>query len=59
MSNVIDFPVDETVWECSCGCQAFYVISDGGNYIQCHECDLRVPVIMTLIEDKEAANGGE
>lgn len=57
--SVVDFPVSEYVWECNCGCQTFYIVSAGGNYAQCSECNVRHPVSMALIEDEVAANDGE
>lgn len=57
--SVVDFPTSEYVWQCSCGCQAFYIVSSDGNYAQCHECEARHPVILTLIPDESAANDGE
>ena len=57
--SVVDFPTEEYVWQCDCGCQAFYIVSVKEHYIQCHECSARHPVILTFVEDKPAANDGE
>jgi len=56
--TVVDFPQEEKVWECSCGCQVFYIVSYSGNYVQCAECDGCAAVIMTPVGLEEASNDG-
>ena len=54
--SVVNFPQEEKVWECNCGCQVFYIVSFGGNYVECAECDNTVPIMMTPLDCEEAAN---
>lgn len=56
MSNVIELMMnvqeDDKVWECSCGCQTFYIVDD--SYVQCENCDVAHPIRCTL--DTESSN---
>jgi hypothetical protein len=44
VADILSFPkIDRTsddvvVWQCGCGCQAFYIYKDTGECV-CHDCD--------------------